>query len=103
MNAHPLAGPSSDAERKGVDNFTVNGDPLYLAGPSSVATRNDGEEAIINIKGGATRSRKALNDSVEVVELQPSTQDERYDLIHFMREKREKSCRFYRIDEKRVT
>ncbi|CAC5358505.1 unnamed protein product [Mytilus coruscus] len=70
----------------GADNFTMNGEPL--AGPSSDAARNDGEEAIKNNKGGATRSRRALNDNVEVVELQPSTQDERYDLIHFMREKR---------------
>ncbi|CAC5422022.1 unnamed protein product [Mytilus coruscus] len=72
----------------GAYNFTMNGEPL--AGPSSDAARNDGEEAIKNNKGGATRSRRALNDNVEVVELQPSTQDERYDLIHFMREKREK-------------
>ncbi|CAC5392259.1 unnamed protein product [Mytilus coruscus] len=75
----------------GADNFTMNGEPL--PGPSSDAARNDGEEAIKNNSGGATRSRRALNGNngnVEVVELQPSTQDERYDLIHFMREKRAK-------------
>ncbi|CAC5412676.1 unnamed protein product [Mytilus coruscus] len=75
-------------EKCRADNFTMNGEPL--AGPNSDAARNDGAEAIKNNKGGATRNRRALNDNLEVVELQPSTQDERYDLIHFMREKREK-------------